>query len=385
MVWDAPLFERRTEATRPRKHRDVLFYIPWASPLLAEGGPSAAGGAETQVLLLARELARRGYAVGIVANADRPLRAQVDGVDVIEQPLPRTRLPLIRTLIFYVQMLSLLRANPARVLVQRAACIHTFLVAVAARLLQRKFVYASAGVHDFAPERWEPPRRLIRWAFETGFRLADQVVVQTGEQVQLCRAYFGREPELIKSIAEPARAQASPPEAFLWMGALTRYKQPLALVELAQALPEVRFWMITYPRTVPEQHELFDMLSRAAENLSNLDLLPPRSRAELGPLIERAVAVVNTSATEGMPNVFLEGWSRGVPALALHHDPDGVLERERLGGFARGSFDRMICLARTQWERREDRLEQRSRCRAYVASEHSLQHVADRWVEVLGL
>ena len=41
--------------------------------LLAEGGPSAAGGAETQVLLLARELARRGYAVGIVARWDLSL------------------------------------------------------------------------------------------------------------------------------------------------------------------------------------------------------------------------------------------------------------------------------------------------------------------------
>ena len=45
----------------------------------------------------------------------------------------------------------------------------------------------------------------------------------------------------------------------------------------------------------------------------------------------RAVAAVNTSEFEGMPNVLLEAWSRGVPALVLHYDPGGVVRAHRLG------------------------------------------------------
>ena len=75
---------------------------------------------------------------------------------------------------------------------------------------------------------------------------------------------------------------------------------------------------------------------------------------------------------------------RSGPWLALAHDPDGVLEREQLGGCAHGSPERMAQLARGAWESREERHEQSARCRAYVAAEHSLEHVADGWVEALG-
>ena len=71
--------------------------------------------------------------------------------------------------------------------------------------------------------------------------------MQTEEQAAPCRGRFGREPIVIKSIVEPAAPQRSRPEAFLWIGSLTAYKQPLALVELARVVPEARFWMVAVP------------------------------------------------------------------------------------------------------------------------------------------
>ncbi|MGZ4203618.1 MAG: hypothetical protein ACXVRH_16335, partial [Thermoleophilaceae bacterium] len=115
------------------------------------------------------------------------------------------------------------------------------------------------------------------------------------------------------------------------------------------------------------------------------ELLAARPHAELAPLLDAAVAVVSTSLSEGMPNVFLEGWSRGVPALALAHDPDGVIERERVGGFAGGSEARLAELARELWEGRGERAELATRCRGYVEREHAPGSVADRWQALLGL
>jgi glycosyltransferase involved in cell wall biosynthesis len=358
--------------------------MPGASPLF-DGRQVPAGGAEAQMLMLARELARRGYPVGVkVFEHGHQLPARFAGVDVIAQPIPRVRMPLVRTLVFYAQTASTLLRTSARAFAQQNAGSYTGLVALAARVGRRRFVYSSASVIDFDFGRLERRRRIV-WLFHVGVRLADEVVVQTPEQVRLCRERFGREPVLIKSIAEPAERRAARPEAFLWIGSLASYKQPLACVQLARAVPEARFWMIAVDSPRPEAASLAAELERASRELPNLELLAPRPRAELAPMIERAVAMVNTSHYEGMPNVFLEGWSRGVPALALAHDPDGVIEREGLGAYAGGSPARMAELARAMWQRRDDQHELAARCQRYVAREHSLEHIADRWAQTLRL
>jgi glycosyltransferase involved in cell wall biosynthesis len=372
-------------ARSARRGRQVVFYMPTAAPLLLGAAPAATGGAENQAFMVARELARRGHAVGIVAFDDAgALRARVDGVDVIPQPVPRTRIPIVRTLIFYAQTASTLFTNPARVFVQPAAGIYTPLVALIARVLGRRFVYSSAGVHDFDLGSWEQ-RRWIVWLFGIGVRSADEVVVHTPEQMRLCRARFGRDPVLIASIAEAAPRRVARPDAFLWIGRFDHNKRPLAYVELARAVPDARFRMIAVDGSPSEGARLAAEVERAGRELPNLELLAPRARAELTPLIDRAVAMVSTSHYEGMPNVLLEGWSRGVPALALSRDPDGVIEREGLGGYAGGDADRMADLARAMWQDRDDQEELADRCRCHVAREHAAESVADRWIEILEL
>ena len=102
--------------------------------------------------------------------------------------------------------------------------------------------------------------------------------------------------------------------------------------------------------------ELERAVRSAAEGYQTWRLLPPRPHAALCELIDRAVACVNTSDFEGMPNVLLEGWARGVPALALAHDPGGVIERHGLGTFAGGSFPSLVAATRCHWDQRHARV-----------------------------
>jgi glycosyltransferase involved in cell wall biosynthesis len=235
---------------------------------------------------------------------------------------------------------------------------------------------------DFAYERLASSRRDL-WLFHAGVRLANLIVVQTSEQASQCKVRFGRGAIVIKSIAEPATPTASSPDFFLWIGRLVGYKQPQAFLDLAGAVPEARFAMVglgsgSNPR-------LEELLKRKASGLPNLDLLPARPRAELLPLYDHAVAVVNTAQWEGMPNTFLEGWARGVPALALAHDPDGLIVSRGLGSFAAGSAQRLAASAREMWTSRHDRAELRRRCLAYVREEHDVERVIDGWIRALAL
>jgi glycosyltransferase involved in cell wall biosynthesis len=367
-----------------RRDFDVAFYMPWIGPLLVPGTGPPPGGAETQMLMLARALARRGRRVCIVAyGSPCSLPRSVDGVAVLAQRPARARTRAIRVVLWVLSAIWTLGPLKASVFVQRAAGPTTGIVSLLVRAKRSRFVYSSANVIDFAFERLErsPPRV---WLFHLGVKLASTIVVQTHEQVDMCRRRFGREPLLIKSIAEPAPAAKADPEAFLWVGRAAPYKRPEAFVDLALAVPEARFWMILVAAG-EQDNELARELVDRCRGVPNIELLDPRPRAELMRLVESAVAMVNTADYEGMPNVYLESWARGVPALSLLHDPDGVIKRESLGFFADGSPERFAAQARELWRTRGNQSKLREHCRDYVAREHAPERVVDRWLDVLGL
>jgi hypothetical protein len=84
-----------------------------------------------------------------------------------------------------------------------------------------------------------------------------------------------------------------------------------------------------------------------------------------------------------MPNIFLEGWARGTPALALRHDPDGMIVRERLGSFAGGDPATLVEQARAMWAGRGNQDELAARCVAHMREHHSLETIAEDWIDVL--
>jgi glycosyltransferase involved in cell wall biosynthesis len=363
-----------------RARHDVLFYVPNVGPLLRPGDHPPPGGAETQVAILARELARRRLRVALVVH-DVGLPPSIDGLDLVVQRGLRSRLPGLRSLEVLARTLLAVVQARAPVVVQCNASVETGYVGLATRLTGRRFVYATVNIVDLNFGRIEPSRLRLA-GFRAGVRLAHDIVAQTAEQVQLARERFGRGARLVQCAAEPATLRQATPEAFLWIGRLVSYKQPMAYLDLAEAVPEAKFRMVGVP-IGSEGRRLEIALRERAASLPNVELLEPRPRPELGPLYDAAVAVVNTAEFEGMPNVFLEGWARGVPALALQHDPDGIIVRERLGAFAEGDPARLAEQARALWAARGNVRDLAERCVTHMDAHHSPEALADGWTRVL--
>lgn len=364
---------------------DVVFYTPFVGALLSRAQTLPPGGAETQILVLARTLARQGLRVAIIVyGAPGELPDDVDGVRILARPPPGKR-RLVGKVVEAARIWQALWRCPSRAVVYRCAGLHLGLIALYTRATGRRLIFSSANVVDFDFKQLVSKRR-DAILYRLGVRLADAIVVQTDEQVDLCRRAFRRESTCIHSLSMVDATAAPAPEAFLWVGRLVSYKRPLEYVRLAAAVPEARFWMVG----VPAPHEaqglrVDDALTEAAAAVPNLELLPPRTHAGIQQLMARAVASVNTADFEGMPNVLLEAWSRGVPALVLTHDPGGVVTTHGLGGFADGSPVRLAELAREQWRARNDRGEISERCRAYIEAHHSPAAIARQWISVLGL
>jgi glycosyltransferase involved in cell wall biosynthesis len=365
-----------------RRRYDAVFYTPWVGSALSTRDSLPPGGAETQVVMLAQALTRRGLSVAIIAfGHPSELPDQVGGVDIVpRRPYKKGRLKKVtETLVIWR---SLWRTQSPTIIC-RTANLELGLVAIFARLTRTRLVYSSANIADFTPEKMLTKRRDLV-LFTLGARLADEIIVQTEEQIAMCEERFGRRPVMIKSLEPVAEEQDRPPEAFLWVGRLVSYKRPLEYIALARALPEARFWMIGVPEPHLDGDQLLAQAAVAeAQEVKNLELLPPRSHEGVESLMARAVASVNTADFEGMPNVLLEAWSRGVPALVLSHDPDGVIEKYGLGAYAEGCSEKLVELAREQWATRDDRRFISRRCRNYIRTHHAPERIAQQWGQVL--
>jgi glycosyltransferase involved in cell wall biosynthesis len=349
---------------------------------LVPGAIPQGGGAELQMALPARGLTENGLRVAMIVWPSGSARSLPDPQpDLIDRTSYAGDRPRTGRVTEAVAIWRAMRAADADAYLFRGSGPQLQVAASFCRLHRRKLVFSAANDLDFdfeRPDRQGWQLNLYRW----GLRRADLIVVQREEQLELAQRAGVGPLTLIPSLAEPAEPTSAEPEAFLWVGRLADYKRPLAFVELARSLPELSFRMISF-RCDDTDPELIAELERRSAGVENLELFGRTPRSGVLDYIERSFAVVLTSAAEGMPNVFLEAWSRGVPVISLEYDPDGKIEREQLGLAAGGSPDRLREATERLWRDGKLRRELGERGRAYVREVHSPEAISRRWAEVL--
>ena len=364
--------------TRVCRH-DVAIYAPFADALYMDGSGRSAGGAETQTWELAHALSERGLRVCHIVHDHKDLpRSNAGNITLVRQPADAWT----RSVFAYTRaIIRALEEADAEVYIQRTAGFDTGVVATYARARGRNCIFSSSSITDIRPRAPLPPKALV--AFTLGRRLANEIVVQTYDQLDLASRVLHRKARLIRSFCRLPATSRLRRRAFLWIGANIEYKNPLAYLELAARIPEAQFWMIATDRGEPWK-DLRRRVEAEAARLPNCELLPARSRSALGELYGQAVAVVNTSRFEGFPNTFLEGWATATPVLSLNVDPDGIIGGHGLGACAAGSLDVLTAQARQLWTDSVHARMVGAACRRYVATVHSPDRVGDEWEELVG-
>lgn len=372
---------------RQMPEHDVAIFAPRSWVYYERSPPHAGGGAERQMYLLAHRLAERDFKVAHfvyevsdpVLDADLPL-------DLVQAPRPHEYLSARALAARMREVWSGLSRCDASVQVFRGWNGTLGVAGVWARLHGRRLVFSGANISDFTESAAHGARDPRKRLFAAGMRMTDAVVVQTDEQITLARERFPfiAPPRQISSFADLGPLPEGPGEAFLWVSRLADYKRPLLYADLAAAVPEARFWMIPArsDATGPAFDQMMDELRRRADAHPNLEILEQRSHAALQELIGRAIAIVNTSEYEGVPNTWLEGWARGIPALTFSFDPDGRIARNGIGISAGGSWDGFVAAARELWARRSDRGGFSEPAHRYAATVHG-EAVTDAWAELV--
>ncbi len=200
-------------------------------------------------------------------------------------------------------LLSMLRALQPDVVYQRIGCAYTAAVALHGQTHPCRTLWHVSSDSDIDPQPMNfgirlPFLKLDRWLIDYGARRVQSVVTQTATQSRRLAERFGRSdaiqlpnfhpsPEALAP--KPAHAPA-PATTVCWVG----------------------------------------------------NLKPHLRQEEVNELLSRAHILVNTSVYEGMPNTFIQAWSRQVPVVSLCVDPDRLLADEGLGFCADGSVPALV-------------------------------------------
>jgi len=345
-----------------------------AYPLLAKQDIELIGGAELQSVLLARELAQRGFDVSfIVLDHGQDSPQIIDGIKVIKAYSADAPMGLRLSTVRLVW----------KALSQADADIYygfrgiAGIVALYCWLKRKKLVIGIPSDMEVAEERANKGNiSNLLWRFD--LKLANRIITQTKYQHSMLEERFGRDSVIIPAfhpVGVSVMDKAEPP-IVLWVSTIRpQWKQPELFLKLAAAIPEARFQMVGGPS---RDQEFYERIKEQATKIPNLNFVGFMPHYEIGRYFEKASIFVNTSDVEGFPNTFLEAWARYTPVVSLNIDPDEIICEHRLGLHSR-TFQQMVNDVKRLLADKKLRQEMGELGRHYVENEHSLQKVVETY------
>jgi glycosyltransferase involved in cell wall biosynthesis len=359
----------------------VCFVSPKIHNFLGTGEETGAGGAERQQYLLACALRDRGHDVSLLTrNYDDGARHERhDGIDVwkyIPDVRGVTGAPLKASAVWYA--LARIGADVSYVRGNDFLCMA---VAGYCRLAETAFVYAVSSDADVEPsylDAYHPFRRRI---YVEAIRSADAVAAQTDHQRRVLADAHGIDSTILANGYDlPDEADVPPHENrefVLWVGRIAReQKRPELFLDLARALPDVQFVMVGPPNDDEEAY--FEEVRAETAGIDNLRFEGFVEPSAIDDYYRRAVALVNTSTYEGLPNVFLEAWRYATPVVSLDYDLDGDLRTEPIGRHS-GSMDALVADVASLVDDVECRADLGWGGRAYLDRNYSMRRLVERY------
>lgn len=308
----------------------ICFVSLSSLPYLVEDAAGPYGGAEAQVLTLAKLLARNGHEISIITTNYNPEkhRSKHPELQIINAYNLNEGLPVLRFLNpRWTGLSKALETAKADVYFQMCAGAATGQIA---RYLTKNpggFVFATASDADADPAQLELDAKAFQ-LYKYGVRRADEIISQHDRQAALLKQHWNLDSTPIAMSVdipeEPNPASSEP--TILWVGSFRSLKRPELWLEVAANYPDAKFIMVGGQSGA--EPDVFEQAKATAAKLSNVEFCG--AVPEVEPYLDKATILLNTSRMEGFPTTFLEAWVRGIPTVS-YFDPDGLTAKHGMG------------------------------------------------------
>ena len=331
----------------------------------AINSPKAVGGSERYQWLLIRALAAAGWDVSVgvhreLAYADS---RRVDGVKFVGIGQGNTLLAWHR----------FLRSEKPDWWLWQCASLWLGPLVLVAKLSNVRVIFSA--MHDRDINLRHALTRRSRWwmLYACGLYFSDRIFVQHGGQLAGLSQKFQTKASVLPGIVTLEKAisrMSSSGEPYVvWVAVLRKPKRPDLLIEIAQKNPNLRFVVCggASPGTPAEYTEQIQQELRTLHNIEYLGHVPPERTLQI---IADAAVLLSTSDGEGFPSVFLEAWLLATPVVSMKIDPDGVIEKKKLGCVA-STVEKVSSDLQMLMQLSDVRAEMAARAMKHVEESHS--------------
>lgn len=259
---------------------------------------------------------------------------------------------------------------PSDLMVDFFASPRIFLLSILKKFHKRKYVFFAGSDIDVNGGYRKLSNPLFYYLYGVGLKHADKIICQTEAQAVSLKKKYHLESEVVLSpYVDITPSKGLNREFILWVGRSIFYKGPFHFLELARAIPEEEFVMISNPSNDLRFHEKLKKISFSIPNLRFIEAVPFE---EMPGYFARAKFLVNTSDFEGVPNTFIEAAMEETPILSLNVDPNQMLSRHGAGICAKGSFHDMVNAANGLLSDTERLKRMGKIARSYAVSNHDM-------------
>jgi glycosyltransferase involved in cell wall biosynthesis len=349
------------------------------------------GGAELQMSVLAKTLARSGISVTIVDPVSAGSRQYAQNLSLADVPGWKRG---VRGLRFFTHRLSsmvrTLRKTGAGVFYCRGFTFLYVVPLVVSKFTLATFVLATAHDADLMTFReryrifYRNDKNIWSWittvipdelVYSMLIRYSDILVVQHQSQAALARSR-GKEVVELNNIVDGDVFTTRPDGDrmnVVVVGALSIRKGLPVLIPVVRKLKSVTFEFIGGEQDIEGAE-----VKKELQQLPNVVLHGWLERSATLGKIAGAKVLLNTSKMEGFPNTFLEAWALETPVISLYVDPGDVISTHKLGYFCDGNIEMMEKLLGLDSYDLDTR-----RVRQYVVDNHSMGYAARIFGDIL--
>lgn len=166
------------------------------------------------------------------------------------------------------------------------------------------------------------PFLMLDFLVQIGIKNSTLIIVQNEFQKEEAKKIWKRNAFIIPNLQ--IRVENYPRKGekiVIWIGQITRWKNPQLFIEIAKKLKKYKFLMIGYG----------DLnLIKGYEKVENLEFLGKLKNEEINRILEKSWIILNTSEGEGIPNVIIQAMMRGNVPICLNDD-FSILEKYKVG------------------------------------------------------